>query len=284
MNVQSFTRAQYREASSAILAHTLHRPRVGLILGSGLNSLADEVEHADHIDYGQIPHFPQPSVAGHSGRLVIGRLTGQDVLIMQGRAHAYEGLSQAQVTLPVRVMYEMGIRTLIVTNGAGGLNPAYRPGDLMLIVDHIGLAALTGANPLWGPNDDSYGPRFPDLSKAYTPALRRLAVKVAHDLAIPLQQGVYVGLTGPTYETPAEVRFLRSIGGDATGMSTVAEVIVAVHMGMQVLGISGITNAAIDDPDSERVTTHEEVLEAGRVMVPKLIALLRGVLAEISRE
>ncbi len=276
-------RIHFREAADAIRARTTHRPSIGLILGSGLNPLADEVADADRISYAEIPHFPRPSVEGHAGQLVIGQLAGQDVLIMQGRGHAYEGLSLQQVTLPVRVMGELGIGTLIVTNAAGGLHPAFRPGDLMLIDDHIGLMAMTGGNPLWGPNDAALGPRFPAMNKAYDPELRRLARRTADDLGIELRQGIYVGLGGPTFETPAEVRFLRLIGGDACGMSTVPEVIVARHMGLRVLGISGISNVAVDDPDALEAANHEEVLAAGQIMIPRLIALLRGVLAALPR-
>jgi purine-nucleoside phosphorylase len=200
-------------------------------------------------------------------------------MIMQGRNHGYEGLPPQQVTFPIRVMHELGIRTLIVTNAAGGINPTYRAGDLMLIIDHIGLAAMAGKNPLYGPNDDNLGPRFVNMLRAYDPALRQLALQVATELGIELHQGVYAGLAGPTFETPAEVRFLRVMGADAVGMSTVPEVMVARHMDMRVLGISGITNAAIADPDSEAQVDHQEVLEAGRAMAPRLLALLRGVLA-----
>jgi purine-nucleoside phosphorylase len=281
MNHETFTRADYREAAAAIRGRTEHRPRIGMILGSGLNALADEIERADHIPFADIPHFPRPTVTGHTGQLVIGQFAGQAVAIMQGRSHAYEGVSLQRVTLPVRVMGELGVETLIVTNAAGGLNPAFRAGDLMLIVDHIGLMALTGGNPLWGPNDESFGPRFPAMNHAYDPELRRLAVRLAAAEGIELRQGVYVGLGGPTYETPAEVRFLRMIGGDACGMSTVPEVIVARHMGLRVLGISGISNAAVDDPDSTVEAHHEEVLAAGRVMAPNIMRLLRRLLAEL---
>ena len=274
-----FTRAHYREAADTIRRWTRHQPQIGIILGSGLNPLADEVEAANRIAYADIPHFPPTGVAGHVGQMVIGRLAGRDVLIMQGRAHAYEGISLQHATLPVRVMHELGIGTLIVTNAAGGLNPAWRAGDLMLITDHIGLSAMIGHNPLWGPNDDSLGPRFPAMSKAYDPDLRRLAVKVAAELGIELRQGVYCGLAGPAFETPAEVRFLRLIGADACGMSTVPEVMVACHMGMRVLGFSGISNVAIDSLDADEAANHEEVLAAGQMLVPRLIALLRGVLA-----
>jgi purine-nucleoside phosphorylase len=278
---ETFTRAQYVEAADFIRSRTAHRPRLGLILGSGLNPLADEVVGADHIPYADIPHFPRPSVEGHKGQLVIGQLAGQDVLIMQGRAHPYEGYTLQQVTLPVRVMGELGIGTLILTNAAGGLNPTFRAGDLMLINDHIGLMAIVGGNPLWGPNDPNLGPRFPAMNKAYDPELRALARRVAAEQGIELREGVYLGLGGPTFETPAEVRFARMIGGDATGMSTVPEVIVARHMGMRVLGISGISNVAITDPDVVDEPNHEEVMAAGQVMVPKLMALLRGVLAAL---
>lgn len=283
MKADQFTHSDYQAAADAIRERTAHSPKVGLILGSGLNALADEVTDADRISYADIPHFPRPSVEGHAGRLVIGQLAGQDVIIMQGRVHAYEGHSLQLVTFPVRVLAELGVETLLVTNAAGGLNPSFHAGDLMLITDQIGLMAMTGGNPLWGPNDASLGPRFPAMNKAYDPALRRLALKVAADLGTELRQGIYVGLGGPTFETPAEVRFLRMIGGDATGMSTVPEVIVARHMGLRVLGVSGISNVAIADPDSEEEANHEEVLAAGRVMVPKLMALLRGILAEMPR-
>jgi len=278
---ESFTREHYREAAETIRRWTRHRPQIGIILGSGLNPLADEVEAANRIAYADIPHFPPTGVAGHVGQMVLGQLAGRDVLIMQGRAHAYEGIALQRATLPVRVMHELGIGALIVTNAAGGLNPAWRAGDLMLITDHIGLSAMIGHNPLWGPNDDSLGPRFPALSKAYDPALRRLAVKVAADLGIELRQGVYCGLAGPAFETPAEVRFLRLIGADACGMSTVPEVMVACHMGMRVLGFSGISNVAIDNLDADEAANHEEVLAAGQTLVPRLIALLRGVLAAL---
>ena len=278
---ETFTRAQYVEAADFIRSHTTHRPRLGLILGSGLNPLADEVVGADRIPYGDIPHFPRPGVEGHKGQLVVGQLAGQEVLIMQGRAHAYEGYTLQQVTLPVRVMNELGIGTLILTNAAGGLNPTFHAGDLMLINDHIGLMAIVGGNPLWGPNDPTLGPRFPAMNKAYDPELRALTRRVAAELGVGLREGVYIGLGGPTFETPAEVRFGRMIGGDACGMSTVPEVIVARHMGMRVLGISGISNVAISDPDAVEEPNHEEVMAAGQVMVPKLMALLRGVLAAL---
>ena len=280
-NHELLTRAQFCEAAAAIAAATTHRPHIGLILGSGLNALADEVDDAHVIPYASIPHFPVASVAGHVGRLVIGRLAGQDVMVMQGRFHAYEGLSPERATIHVRVMHEFGIDTLILTNAAGGLNTGYRAGDLMLITDHIGLAAMSGANPLWGPNDEALGPRFVDMSKAYDAGLRALALKTAADLGIALRQGIYAGLAGPTFETPAEVRFLRLIGADAVGMSTVPEVIVARHMDMRVLGISTISNIAIASTDSPAEANHEEVLAMGETTGPRLMALLRGVLTAL---
>jgi purine-nucleoside phosphorylase len=277
-----FTRQQYQEAAQAIRERTRRHPRVALILGSGLNQLADELADADRIPYAEIPYFPQPAVAGHVGKLVIGTLGGQEVLILQGRFHPYEGVSPQRATFPVRVMHELGIGALLLTNAAGGLNPTFRPGDLMLINDHLGLAAMAGANPLWGPNDETLGPRFVNMSDAYDGAYRRLAREIATQLGIELRQGVYVGLGGPTFESPAEVRFLRMIGGDAVGMSTVPEVIVARHVGMRVLGISGISNVALDSIDTQRQTNHEEVLATGREMAPRLMALLRGILERLT--
>ena len=278
---ETFTRADYKASAKSIQERTESQPKIGLILGSGLNPLADEVSNAVRIPYGEIPHFPQTTVVGHVGQLVLGQLSGQDMMIMQGRVHAYEGISLQRLTLPVRVMFEMGVHTLIVTNAAGGLNPAFRAGDLMLITDHLGLMTMTGGSPLWGPNDESLGPRFPAMSGAYDPALRQLAREVAAAEGIKLRQGVYAGGSGPAFETPAEVRFLHQVGADAVGMSTVPEVTVARHMGMRVLGISGISNMAIADPDSVEEADHEEVLQAGQATVPKLMALLRGVLAQL---
>jgi purine-nucleoside phosphorylase len=242
------------------------------------------VSTAVQIPYAQIPHFPEPSVEGHVGQLVMGQLAGTEVLIMQGRVHFYEGYTMQQVVFPVRVMQLMGIETLIVTNAAGGLNPAYRAGDLMLIRDHINLLGMAGANPLFGPNDPALGPRFPDMSEAYDPELCRLARKVAAERGILLWEGVYVGLAGPSFETPADIRFLRMIGADAVGMSTVPEVTVARHAGMRVLGISGISNVALAEPKSGQQASHAEVLAAGKQLVPRLTALLLGVLDQLEVE
>jgi purine-nucleoside phosphorylase len=277
----SFTHDQYEQAADFLRGRLSLRPRVGLILGSGLNDLADEMHGAAAISYADIPHFPRPTVPGHVGRLLGGTLEGQPALLMQGRVHYYEGASMQQVTFPVRVMRLLGVETLIVTNAAGGLNQTFHVGDLMLITDHIGLVNMTGLNPLHGPNDEAFGPRFPDMTRAYDPTLRALALRVAEEEGILLRQGVYVGLAGPSFETPAELRFLRAIGGDAVGMSTVPEVTVARHAGIRVLGISGISNIAIFDPAEERQASHEEVLEAGKSMGPRLLRLIRGVLRRL---
>lgn len=271
-----FTLEQFEETAAAVRARSGRRPTIGMILGSGLGDLADSVEDADLLPYPELPHWPVSTVVGHSGRLVIGRLAGQTVAVMQGRAHFYEGYSMAQVGLPVRVLQLLGIRTLIVTNAAGGVNPNFSPGDLMLITDHVNLIGMGGQNPLRGPNLDRLGPRFVDMMHAYDPSLRALALRVAQAEGIDLQQGVYVSLAGPNFETPADLRFLHGIGADAVGMSTVPEVIVARHGGTRVLGFSGISNKA--NLDGHTPTTHEEVLAAGKVIVPKLTKVIRGVL------
>jgi len=276
-----YTRKEYEEAADYVRGRTRHEPRIGVILGSGLNPLAGSAADADVIPYAEIPYFPRPTVEGHVGQLVIGRLAGAVVLIMQGRVHYYEGYTMHQVVFPIRVMQVMGIQTLIVTNAAGGLNPAFRAGELMLISDHINLMGMAGNSPLYGPNDPSLGPRFPDMSQAYDPGLRGIARDVARSEGIPMYEGVYAGLAGPAFETPADIRFLRTIGADAVGMSTVPEVTVARHGGIRVLGVSGISNEAITDPAPGHAASHEEVLEAGRQIVPRLTALLCGVLVRL---
>jgi purine-nucleoside phosphorylase len=268
--------SQIDEITQVLRKRTSYQPRVGMILGSGLNSLADSVQKADHISYGDLPHFPVSTVQGHAGRFVIGGLEGLTVFVMQGRIHFYEGYSMGQVTLPVRVMQRMGIEILIVTNAAGGINPEFQPGDVMLITDNLNLAGMVGLNPLMGPNIDEIGPRFPDMSQAYDRSLCELARKVAKESGIQLREGVYVGLSGPSFESPADLRFLRLAGADAVGMSTVPEVIVARHGGMRVLGLSGISNKA--NLDGSTVTTHEEVMESGKVITPKVEKIIRGVL------
>lgn len=268
-----------REAAAYIANKTALRPQVGLILGSGLGGLAEEIEDATILPYGDIPHFPQSTVPGHKGRLVIGRLVGAPVVAMQGRFHYYEGYSMEQVVRPVRVMAQLGVKTLIVTNAAGGVNESFSPGDLMLIVDHINLF---GTNPLIGPNEEAFGPRFPDMTEAYDKRLRALALQAAEELGIRLQQGVYMGLSGPTYETPAEIRAFRVLGADAVGMSTVPEVIAARHLGLRVLGISCVTNMAagiLPEPLS-----HEDVVRVSAEVGPKFSALIKAILAKLQQE
>lgn len=276
------TLEQLRAAAEVVERHCTHTPQVGIILGSGMGVLTDAMTDRQVIPYANIPHFPVSTVSGHAGALVMGGLAGHYIAVLQGRAHYYEGYSMQQITLPVRVLRLLGVHTLIVTNAAGALNPAFSPGDLMVIRDHINLVGLAGMHPLRGPNLDALGPRFPNMSQAYDPDLCKLARDVARKRDIPLHEGVYVCVAGPSFETPAEVRFLRLIGGDAVGMSTAPEVTVACHAGIRVLGLSGISNVAIDQPTSARATTHDEVLETAKVIVPRLTELIRGVLGELS--
>lgn len=283
LKMTTFTFEHYQEAADYVLRHTRYRPRVAITLGSGLASLADDVEAPDVIPYVCIPRFPQATVEGHPGRMVLGRLAGTEVAIMQGRVHYYEGYSLPEVTFYVRTLSMMGVQTLILTNAAGGLNPSYQAGDLMVIEDHINVPGLVGHNPLWGPNDERLGPRFLDMSHPYDGELRRLAQEVAAEQGLELHHGVYVGLGGPSFETPAEVRLLRAWGGDAVGMSTVHETIAALHAGMRVLGISTITNVAIDQVDTPRETSHEEVLAAGEAVTPRLAALLKGIVTRLGQ-
>jgi purine-nucleoside phosphorylase len=273
------TLAQIDQIADIIRERISIEPQVGMILGSGLGPLAEAVEQAVRIPYQDLPTWPVSTVAGHTGQLVIGKLEGQGVMVMQGRAHYYEGYSMAQFGLPVRVMQRLGVQTLIVTNAAGAVKPDFSPGDLMLITDHLNLLGMAGPNPLRGPNLDELGPRFPDMSRAYDRELCDLARQVASQNDITLQEGVYICLAGPSFETPADLRFLRAIGADAVGMSTVPEVTVARHANQRVLGISGISNKA--NLDGNTITTHEEVLEAGQVIVPKLTTLIRGVLRQL---
>jgi purine-nucleoside phosphorylase len=270
---------QIDQAANTVRTRTSYRPRVGLILGSGLNDLADSVQKADIIPYAEIPNWPISTVQGHAGRLVIGELDGQTVLVMQGRIHFYEGYGMSQITLPVRVMQRLGLEMLIVTNAAGGVNDKFEPGDVMLITDNLNLMGMTGANPLMGPNIDELGPRFPDMSQAYDRELMEIARKVAASENIELREGVYCGLSGPSFEGPADLRFLHMIGTDAVGMSTVPEVIVARHGGMRVLGFSGISNKA--NLDGSTITSHDEVIEAGKTISPKIETIIRGVLRSL---
>jgi len=264
------------EATAAIQARTGLRPAVALILGSGLGDIADALRDATALPFAEIPYFARSTVIGHAGRLLIGYLDDVPVAAMQGRFHFYEGYTLPVVTFPVRVMRALGAQTLIVTNAAGGLNPAYQPGDIMVIRDHINMPGLAGHSPLTGPNEERFGARFPPLADAYNGALRALARTTA--AAVPglaLHEGVYVMVGGPNYETRAELKFLRLIGADAVGMSTVPEVIVARQMGMRVLGLSLITNAATGEETGE--VNHAEVLAMADAARPKFTALVRGI-------
>ncbi|HKI00139.1 MAG TPA: purine-nucleoside phosphorylase [Candidatus Sulfotelmatobacter sp.] len=265
-------------AAQLILTRTPLRPRIGLVLGSGLGGFADSLTGAARVPYAEIPSFPQSSAIGHAGRMVIGKAGGISVAAMQGRVHLYEGYSAQQVTFPIRVFARMGIRAVILTNAAGGINLTYSQGALVLIRDHINLQ---GANPLVGPNDDRFGVRFPDMTHAYAKEYRAIAQEEAARLKIPLHEGIYAGLLGPSYETPAEIEYLRRIGADLVGMSTVAEVIAARHMGIKVLAISCVTNMAagiLDQPLS-----HADVMETGERVKTTFESLLRAVLPRVEQ-
>ena len=251
-------------------------PRIGVVLGSGLGAFADEIERATEISYTDIPGWPQSTAVGHAGKLVIGTVAGVPVAVMAGRAHLYEGYTQAQAAFGVRVLNRVGVQSMVFTNAAGGINLEYGQGALVMISDHINLQ---GSNPLIGPNDESFGPRFPDMSEAYSKAYREAANQCAAALNIPLRQGVYAALTGPSYETPAEIRYLRTIGADLVGMSTVPEVIVANHAGMKVLAISCVTNMAAGILDQK--INHEEVLETGLRVREAFVQLLKAVLPRL---
>ncbi|MEX1247756.1 MAG: purine-nucleoside phosphorylase [Anaerolineales bacterium] len=274
------TIADIEKAAKQVEKRSKQKPRVGLILGSGLGPLAEVVDGADFVPYKEIPGWPVSGVPGHIGRLVLGKLEGVPVVVMQGRTHFYEGYDMPRLGLPVRVMQRLGIEILVVTNAAGAVNPEFEPGDLMMLTDHLNLMGMAGQNPLRGPNLDELGPRFPDMSQVYDRQFRSLARQVAAEEKLLLREGVYCCLGGPSFETPADLRFLRAVGVDAVGMSTVPEAIVARHAGTRVLGISGISNKANLDGATE--TTHEEVLEAGQILVPKLSKLLRGVLRKLA--
>lgn len=253
---------------------------MALILGSGLGDLADEVASPTVVPYKEIPYFPVSTVAGHAGELVLGTLEGVPVVAMRGRVHYYEGYDLGQVTFPVRVMRRLGAEILVVTNASGGLNEAFRTGDLMLIADHLNLLGLAGINPLRGPHEPELGVRFVDMLSAYDPELRALARRVAREKGITLREGVYAMVGGPSYETLAEIRFLQRAGADAVGMSTVPETVVARHEGLRVLGISAITDMAVGEEAASEIS-HEEVLAAAERIKPGFAALVRGVLAEL---
>ena len=273
---QFITIKEIDEAVDNIRKKSRITPRVGMILGSGLGEIADLVEDPDAIASSDIPFWPKSTVMGHSGQLILGNIHKKPVMVMQGRAHFYEGYAMDVVTFPVRVMLRMGVQYLIITNAAGAVNPEYNPGDVMLITDHISLIGMAGSNPLRGPNIDELGERFPDMSQPYDRSLIALAESAAKRHGIHLHRGVYTCLSGPSFETPADLRFLRTIGVDAVGMSTVPEVIVARHGKCKVIGLSGISNKA--NLDGSVVTTHEEVLAAGKMIVPQLKSIILDVL------
>lgn len=272
-----FTHAE--KAAKFILGKTKLRPRVGLVLGSGLGAFADELAGAARIDYAKIPNFPQSTAIGHAGRMVIGKVADVPVAVMQGRVHSYEGYSQREVIFPMRVMARMGIRAVLITNAAGGINTNFRQGCLVVLRDHINLQ---GTNPLIGPNDEHFGQRFPDMTQAYWKPYQSAALQEGRRLGIEVADGVYAALTGPSYETPAEIRYLRTIGADLVGMSTVPEVIAAAHLGIRVLGISCVTNMAagiLNQP----ITT-EEVMETGERVKANFVALLRAVIPRMNQD
>jgi purine-nucleoside phosphorylase len=273
----TFTQAEF--AAAFLLSQTSLRPKIGLVLGSGLGAFADHLAGAAGIPYSQIPCFPHSTAVGHAGQMVIGKAAGIPVAVMQGRVHLYEGYSASEVAFPTRVLGRMGIRALILTNAAGGINLEYKQGALVVLSDHINLQ---GQNPLVGPNDERFGPHFPDMTQAYYKPYRALALETAHRLGKTIYEGVYAALLGPSYETPAEIRYLRTIGADLVGMSTVPEVIVARHIGIKILAISCVTNMAAGILD--KPLNHEEVLETGRRVQGDFVALLKGVLPGIAKD
>ena len=262
-----------KAAAEYIRARVSIRPTVGLVLGSGLGGYADTLENAVRIPYGEIPNFPVPTIPGHSGALVFGKKCGQEVVVLQGRIHYYEGLPQQEITLPIRVLAALGVKTVVLTNACGGVNLNFTPGDLMLISDHINYS---GSNPLIGANLPEFGPRFPDLSDVYTKRLRKIILTKAEENGIALRQGVYVMYSGPNYETPAEIRMFRTLGADAVGMSTVPEAIVAAHCGMEVVGISCVTNMAAGVLPQK--LNHQEVIETAALVHDKFHKLLNLIL------
>lgn len=259
----------YKETIEYLRNQGINQPEIGLVLGSGLGDFAEEIDAEAVVDYADIPNFPVSTIVGHAGKLVYGTLLGKKVIALQGRFHYYEGYSLETVTYPIRIFNELGVKHLIVTNAAGGVNTSFHPGDLMVITDHINL---TGVNPLIGENIAEHGPRFVDMTKAYSVRSKELLYSIAHQNGFGLKEGVYAWFTGPTYETPAEIRYIRTVGGDAVGMSTVPEVIVARHCGMEVTGISCITNYAAG---MQEALNHEEVMEISAIVKPRFKVLLR---------
>jgi purine-nucleoside phosphorylase len=275
--LDAFTQSD--DAAQFLLSRSAFRPRIAIILGSGLGGLADELTDATRIPYSDIPSFPRSTAVGHAGQMVIGKAGNVPVAAMQGRAHLYEGYSPAEVTFPIRVFARMGIRALILTNAAGGINLEYKQGALVIISDHINLQ---GQNPLVGKNDDRFGPRYPDMTRAYCPTYRKMALEEATQQHLGVYEGVYAALLGPSYETPAEIRYLRAVGADLVGMSTVAEVIAARHMGLNVLAISCVTNMAAGILD--KAINHEEVLATGERVKGAFTALIKAVLPRIASD
>ncbi|MBN2084140.1 MAG: purine-nucleoside phosphorylase [Anaerolineales bacterium] len=272
--------ADIQRAAEFVRKRIRIQPEIAIILGSGSGSLADSIEAPTAVPYARIPGWPVSTVKGHAGTLVAGTLAGKSVAVMQGRVHFFEGYTAEQTAFPVRVLRRMGVNVFIITNAAGAIHPDFQPGDLMLITDHINLLGLGGANPLRGPNDERLGPRFPDVSRAYDRELQEAAWRAAAETGLFLRQGVYAGVAGPSFETPAELRFLRGIGADAVGMSTVSEVVAARHGGMRVLGVSVISNRA--NLDGSHPAEHEEVLRATQAAVPKLSRLIESILRSLA--
>lgn len=279
-NLRSRTRDEFSRAEAAakfIRTRTKLRPQIAVVLGSGLGAFADELEYATRIPYERIPNFPRSTAIGHAGQFVVGKTSNTAVAVMQGRVHGYEGYSPAEVIFPMRVLARLGIRAAILTNAAGGVNLSFKPGAFVILRDHINLL---GSNPLVGPNDDRFGPRFPDMSEAYSKSFRAIALEEARSLRIDVHEGVYAAVPGPSYETPAEIRYLRTIGADVVGMSTVPGVIAARHMGIRVLGISCVTNMAagiLGQP-----LNHDEVLETGKRVSAQFVALLRALIPPLA--
>ena len=265
-------RHKVAETSDFLMSHIKKAPQIGLMTGTGLGQITASLDISAYFDYKNIPHFPLSTVESHIGRIIFGEMSGKQIMAMQGRIHLYEGYSPLEVSFPIRIMQELGVKTLILSNAAGGLNPAYSTGDIMIISDHINL---TGSNPLIGPNDERWGIRFPDMTRAYDQDLVQIAETAGRDKNISLQKGVYAGLKGPSLETRAEMRFLRIIGADAVGFSTVQEVIAAVHAGIRVLGMSIITN--MNNPDQPVPATVEDVIAVANETAPRLEAIIKDV-------
>ncbi len=264
------------EAAAFLKPYVSNAPTIGVVLGSGLGNFTKEIETGHQIEYAAIPHFPVSTVEGHSGKLIFGTIEGKAIIAMAGRFHFYEGYSAEEVVFPIRVMKLLGVQTLFISNAAGGVNPSFKVGDLMIITDHISLSAI---NPLLGKNNEELGPRFPDMSEPYKKSLIKKAKELAQELNITLKEGVYYGVTGPTFETRAEYKMIHVLGGDAVGMSTVQEVIAAVHAGMDVFAMSVITDIGIREEENE--ITHEEVLEAATAAEPKFSAIFRQLITSI---